>query len=413
MKQNTDTMKRLAAVLLATGCAMGLALAAAPGKSSAPWRRHTIDRSSRGADGVRLADVNGDGHPDIVTGWEEGGLTRAYLNPGAGKAAAPWPAVTVGKTTSVEDAVFVDIDADGAIDVVSSCEGSNTVMYVHWAPADKKKYLSPDAWRTVELSTSKKQMRWMFALPLQVDGKGGVDIVAGGKSAGAQVGWWKAPANPRDVKAWTWHPLCDAGWIMSLVGADMDGDGDTDVLVTDRKGKTRGCFWLENPGPGAAQTQPWPRRDIGGAGKEVMFLTVADLDADGLDDVLVAVKPAEILFLRRLSRDGRTWKTHPIRMPGGIGTTKAVAVGDMDLDGKPDLVFSCENATGDKHGVKWLSYRTTPTDPDWDAHTVSGPEGVKFDLVQLLDADADGDLDIFTCEERANLGVFWYENPRR
>jgi len=27
----------------------------------APWVRHTIDDSSRGADGTRLADVNGDG----------------------------------------------------------------------------------------------------------------------------------------------------------------------------------------------------------------------------------------------------------------------------------------------------------------------------------------------------------------
>jgi hypothetical protein len=26
---------------------------------------------------------------------------------------------------------------------------------------------------------------------------------------------------------------------------------------------------------------------------------------------------------------------------------------------------------------------------------------------------ADGDLDVLTCEERANLGVIWYENPTR
>ncbi|MCB9783057.1 MAG: hypothetical protein H6751_08865 [Candidatus Omnitrophica bacterium] len=45
---------------------------------SQPWKRHTIDQSSEGADGVRLMDVNGDGLMDIATGWEEGarsGLT--------------------------------------------------------------------------------------------------------------------------------------------------------------------------------------------------------------------------------------------------------------------------------------------------------------------------------------------------
>ena len=51
-----------------------------------PWARHTIDDSSKGADGIRLADINGDGLPDIATGWEEGGIVRAYLHPGKAKA---------------------------------------------------------------------------------------------------------------------------------------------------------------------------------------------------------------------------------------------------------------------------------------------------------------------------------------
>ena len=47
------------------------------------WKRHTIDSSDReagkrGADGVRLLDVNGDGHVDITTGWEEGGAVVIY-----------------------------------------------------------------------------------------------------------------------------------------------------------------------------------------------------------------------------------------------------------------------------------------------------------------------------------------------
>ena len=33
--------------------------------------------------------------------------------------------------------------------------------------------------------------------------------------------------------------------------------------------------------------------------------------------------------------------------------------------------------------------------------------------MQLLDLDADGDLDVITCEEVDNLGVVWYENPAR
>ena len=60
-----------------------------------------------------------------------------------------------------------------------------------------------------------------------------------------------------------------------------------------------------------------------------------------------------------------------------------------------------------------MSYRNAVTDPVWEAHDISGPEGGKYDLVELLDLDGDKDLDVITCEERRNLGVVWYENPTR
>jgi len=391
-----------------------VALGAGPARGAAPWPRHTIDDSSRGADGVRLADVNADGRPDIVTGWEEGGITRVYLNPGPAKANQKWPAVTVGKTPSVEDAVFSDLDGDGNADVITCCEGRTRTMFVHWAPKEKSRRLMPDAWKTEAIPSSKGAMMWMFAVPCQIDGKRGPDLVAAGKGKGAQLGWFEAPETPRNLADWEWHPLLDVGWIMSLVLTDMDGDSRPDILATDRKGKTRGVFWLENPGPGPALAKPWPRHDIGGAGREVMFLACADLDGDGLRDVLVATKPRDILFLRRTSAGGRTWQPHTIRIPDTAGTTKAVNVGDIDLDGRPDIVFSCEGAKPPKSGVMWLSGRETQTGAaEWDAHDISGPEGAKFDLVQLVDLDADGDLDVLTCEEAANLGVIWYENPTR
>jgi hypothetical protein len=44
---------------------------------------------------------------------------------------------------------------------------------------------------------------------------------------------------------------------------------------------------------------------------------------------------------------------------------------------------------------------------------LGGPAGTKFDLIQTLDLDGDGDLDVITCEEKENLGLIWYENPLR
>jgi hypothetical protein len=390
-----------------------LLLAAAVGftvlsSDAAPWKRFTIDNASKGADGVRLADANGDGLPDIVTGWEEGGTVRICFHPGTPKVRAPWPSVTVGQAPSVEDAVLVDLDAEGAWDVVSSSEGNARRISVHWGPP-KRDLLKSEQWKTEVLPASELKMQWMFCLPLDLDGQHGPDLVAGGKNQGAQLGWFESPVNPRRLDEWKWHPWREAGWIMSIVGADMDHDGDRDVVFSDRKGERTGCYWLENPGPNAAASTPWTEHLIGAAGREVMFLTLADFDRDGLDDVLVATKK-EIVFLHRSDRLGRKWATHSIPVPSTAGGGKAVAAGDLNLDGRLDIALTCEGAN-QKSGVIWLSYSSSPFASDWKAHDISGQDGVKHDLIELLDLDGDGDLDVLTCEETRNLGVIWYENP--
>lgn len=378
-----------------------------------PWTRHVIDGSSKGADGVRLMDVNGDGLLDVTSGWEQGGVTRAYLHPGHAVVRKPWPAVTVGKTPSVEDAVFVDLDGDGAVDVASSCEGNARQMAVHWAPKDKAKYLDPAAWEMQVIPASKDMMMWMFCLPMDVDGKHGVDLVAGGKGKAAQIGWWEAPADARDLAKWVFHPMTDCGWVMSILSSDMDGDGDADVVISDRHGPLHGCRWLENPGrsDAAALAAPWKSHAIG-ASETVLFMTLADLDRDGLVDVVCGYKE-RIVFIRRLDPAGDRWETHAIAMPDNAGGFKAVSVGDVDMDGKPDLVITCEGASGGKWGVFRLSYDKGPTEAKWAVHAISGPDGIKHDLCPLVDMDGDGDLDVMTTEENKPLGVIWYENPAR
>ncbi len=89
---------------------------------------------------------------------------------------------------------------------------------------------------------------------------------------------------------------------------------------------------------------------------------------------------------------------------------------DIDGDGRRDIVFSCEHADGDKSGVMWIR---SEGDDEWSGREIAGGTGIKFDRIELLDLDADGDTDVLACEERGKntkgkkggLGVFWYENP--
>jgi hypothetical protein len=365
------------------------------------WHRHVIDNTSKGADGVRLADVNGDGFQDIATGWEEGGLVKVYLNPGPARVKTPWPSVIVGRVKSPEDAVFADVNADGAVDVVSSCEGSEQTVYVHWAPKNPADYLDASQWRTEALPASKDRMKWMFIAPTQAGAGRAPQLFAGAKGEGAAIGIFKSGDVPGDLSGWTWHEIHPLGWLMSLVWTDMDGDGDQDLLLTDRKGENRGCHWLRNPGPAGV----WRLLTAGLRDYEVMFLATGDVDGDNMHDIVVACKDAPMMRLERNS-DG-SWDETAISMPENTGTGKGVGLGDMDGDGLIDIVFTCEHAEN-KRGVMYMARQEDGT---WVPHDISGLEGIKFDRVELIDLDADGDLDVLTCEERTGLGVIWYENP--
>ena len=84
---------------------------------------------------------------------------------------------------------------------------------------------------------------------------------------------------------------------------------------------------------------------------------------------------------------------------------------------------TCEHAIDGKTGVFWLAYEKHPTETQWRARSINGAEGFIFDLLQLVDLDGDGDLDVITQEEKGpylaagyvgkELGVVWYENPAR
>lgn len=382
-------------------------------RTSAPWPRHTIDNSSSGADGVKLADINKDGHVDIVTGWEEGGLTKLYLNPGKAKVKEIWPAVTVGVTPNVEDAVFMDMNNDGRLDVVSCGEKGSEKIYVHLAP--KKKILQAEKWKQIVLPASDGRMMWMFAEPLQLDGKNGEDLIAAGKH-GAELGWFKAPRKAKRWKDWTWHSISPVGWVMSILIRDMDSDGDMDIIITDRREALTGCRWLENPGEQKAQQKAWNSHLISGGGLEVMFMSMADMDGDGEEEAVVAERSQQtIRIYKKWDKEGLKWGEQIIELPSFTGNAKSVEVGDLNGDGTNDLIISTNTDKYKKEGLIWLDGNRIKGVKDSDFQTISGLHKAKYDKVELLDIDEDGDLDILICEENygeksEGLGVVWYEN---
>jgi hypothetical protein len=78
------------------------------------------------------------------------------------------------------------------------------------------------------------------------------------------------------------------------------------------------------------------------------------------------------------------------------------AVGDIDGDGRPDVVIAGERG-GD---VVWYHY------PSWTKHTVSAKVDAWVGM-EVADVDNDGDLDIVLCDHAGGAGqLVWLENPR-
>ncbi len=397
-------------VMLACAVAYGCSDDGRAQNFDGPWVRHTIDDNGHGADGVRIADVNGDGLLDVTSGWEGDGQTRAYLHPGHRSAGDRWPAVTVGVTPDVEDAVWADIDGDGRMDVVSSSEGTTRLVYVSFAPSDPADFLDSDAWTTEPIPATAGRF-WMYAAPMDVDGRNGIDIVVGAKRGDAIIGWLESPENPRDLSAWTLHEISAAGWVMSIDVFDMNGDGFDDLLVSDRASSpVNGVRWLEHPREAPALRQPWTNHLIGAEHRSPTFID-AILGDDGLPKGVIVPSGGERLTLfERENPEANLWSETKLPYPHRLGTPKSASVGDIDLDGIDDVVVATTNLSGWDEGIIWLSQAVLP-ESDPVKHGVSGAQGQKFDRTELVDLDGDGDLDILTTEEIEDLGVIWYENP--
>jgi hypothetical protein len=161
-------------------------------------------------------------------------------------------------------------------------------------------------------------------LPLDLNGDGWLDLVA---TDGLNRVWSKLNMGGRQFGS---QAYVNAGpGALHMAAADLDGDGDDDLVVANRLEKTLSFF--ENSGAGSLL------RRIGGhalpgAPSAVML---ADFDGNGRMDVLVNLPDQDKLGLVFGSDD---WVYAAATVLNGGPDVSGIGIADLNGDGAPDIV---------------------------------------------------------------------------
>ena len=424
--------------------------AALPDPRLVPWPMHAIDGRYRGSNALFPGDVNGDGLTDYVTNYEFDQRYVIEFHPPAGAPVRrPWPTVDAFTLPpqpagiDTESAALADLDGDGHLDIVgvqgghfsTFFEGDSPGIHVIWGPAIAD-VTNPAAWTDGgRIPGTVDQGHFLWVVPFDVNGDGAIDLLVGGRKLyrgampNASIKWIEAPALPadrRDLSAWTVHDVDPTGFDgHGFVHDDVDGDGDQDLLDAnadfDTPDDEEVVQWFENPGTGdPAQMAPWPKHEIY-RGSEFYYkpqIAVADLDGDGRRDFVTQVHDAVYWFRKTATAPVAFERIVITKPPFAQQDSRPISAGDLDGDGRLDLFAMTTHEGGviapDKAAAFWMSWSgPAPTADNWTYHVVkwgSGKPmqipsfGEKWDQVVLTDVDGDGDLDaVANCEE-------WWED---
>ncbi|MBA2553662.1 MAG: VCBS repeat-containing protein [Geodermatophilaceae bacterium] len=167
------------------------------------------------------------------------------------------------------------------------------------------------------------------------------------------------------------------------IGADMDGDGLNDVVTAHSSGNGGDIAVALNNGGGSFE----PHVEID-SGQSHFEVAAADLDADGdIDLATVDQEDSATVFTNDGSGTAFTFEQLAGADISGFTNAIAVDIGDIDNDGRPDVVVA--NWTGNDIGV-WFNNGNGTFQRDAIHYGVN----TGLSDLELADFDGDGLLDV-------------------
>ena len=363
---------------------------------------------SAGPQFVVAADLNDDGLLDLASAWNQSQPVQIHLQQRSASGGISFETLTLAgniPVVAVAGLASADLDGDGHLDLVvlvkqslvsgTTCLNGNPddtgtlsgVIIVYFGPENPAQADQALAWEEIPISVS--LLAGSGALDAPPEDGGYSKLVVGDITADGQLdllATWNSACEfdgnqvllftnlgslaMRDG-TWRVEPIPDAyaeGTVKDVALADLDADGDLDIIATRPGAGSMNIRWYRNPAIDVIDDYhisdgEWHTGAIGQlATTTADVIQLGDIDRDGMVDVVARSTAGGVIQWYKSPPEGGT--TEPLRNIAWqvytlaeftMRTPEAIALGDLNFDGQLELV------AGAQGGLAWFDSQQAPS----------------------------------------------------